>query len=52
MAMPIRETPVLKGKHAERFVRQIEQNKSKPVSRANYEIAKKTYCKIMQKNAP
>ncbi len=50
MAMPIRETPVLKGKHAEKFVLQIERNKNKQVSKANYEIAKNTYDKIMQKH--
>ena len=48
--MPIRETPVLKGKHAEKFVRQIEQNKNKPVSKNNYEVARNTYHKIMQKH--
>ena len=49
MAMPIRETPVLKGKDADRFVRQIERNKDKPVSRKHYEIARNTYLKIMKK---
>lgn len=51
MAMPIRETPILKGKHARKFILQIEDNKNKTVSKQIFERAKSVYCKIMQKQA-
>ena len=37
MARPIMPTPTLKGKAAEKFIRELEANKSKPV----YPSAKK-----------
>lgn len=41
MALPIKETPILTGKAAKEFRRQIE--KTKPLSREEYFRAKKTY---------
>ncbi|MBN1577367.1 MAG: hypothetical protein JW913_12485 [Chitinispirillaceae bacterium] len=49
MAMPIKETPVLEGEDAKRFILQVEKNKNKTVSKKDYEAAKNTFVKIMQK---
>lgn len=49
MAMPIKETPILKGKEAKEFLNRINTNKNRPVSREAYEKAEKAY-KDMQKN--
>ena len=50
MAMPIKETPVLKGRDANRFVKRMCQAESKPVSRAEYERERKVYDQMKQKS--
>lgn len=50
MARPIKETPVLTGKDAQRFAEKIAVNESKKVSRAEYEKVMANYNKI-RKNA-
>ncbi len=46
MARPIKETPVLRGKDAERFQRIIKENESKKVPASDYERAKQAYSSI------
>lgn len=41
MALPIKETPYLKGKDAKRFIKSMDN--PKPVSKEEYERAKKVY---------
>ncbi len=43
MARPIKETPILTGKDAERFQRIIKENENKKVPAADYERAQKAY---------
>jgi hypothetical protein len=50
MAIPIKETPVLKGSDAVRFIEQMHKAESKPAPKKQYELAKKLYEKIQQKN--
>ncbi|MCP5244849.1 MAG: hypothetical protein H6937_02315 [Burkholderiales bacterium] len=46
MATPIKDTPVLYGKDAERFERIIKENESKKVPAADYNRAKEAYKKF------
>lgn len=48
MALPIKETPILKGKDAERFLKNISN--PKPVSKEEYERAKAIYNELKSKN--
>lgn len=43
MARPIKETPVLSGKDAKRFEKQIKSNEKKTVSESEYQRALDTY---------
>ena len=43
MATAIKETPVLKGKDARRFLEDVRKNEHKKVSKEDYERAKKAY---------
>lgn len=43
MARPIKETPVLSGKDAERFELQIKENEKRKASESDYARALKTY---------
>lgn len=43
MARPIKETPILRGKDAERFSRIIKENETKKVPAEDYERARKAY---------
>ncbi|MDR2429008.1 MAG: hypothetical protein LBD62_04305 [Candidatus Margulisbacteria bacterium] len=43
MALPIKETPVLTGKDAERFLRIIEANEKKSLSKEEAFSIKKAY---------
>lgn len=43
MARPIKETPILTGKDADRFQRIIKENEHKKVPVSDYERAKKAY---------
>lgn len=46
MAKPIKETPILLGRDAERFNKIIKENENKKVSAVDYERAAKTYKSI------
>lgn len=48
MALPIKDTPVLTGKDAERFLKNISN--PKPVSKEEYERAKAIYNKLKERN--
>jgi len=48
MAKPIKETPVLKGKDAARFLTKIKGNERKKVSEAEYKRARKNYEEILK----
>ncbi len=48
MALPIRETPILRGKDARRFAENARSAESRPVSKEDYERAKKTYSEMKQ----
>lgn len=43
MALPIRETPILRGKDAERFMRDITRNENRKIPLKDYLRAQKTY---------
>lgn len=43
MARPIKETPILRGKDAERFSRIIKENEKKTVPAADYARAQETF---------
>jgi len=49
MARPIRETPFLKGKDAERFSKILKENESKKVPQEEYQRALSVYDKVMAK---
>jgi hypothetical protein len=49
MALPIKETPVLKGKDAERFIRIAEGNTTKTISRQEMLDTKKAFNILMPK---
>ena len=51
MSLPIKDTPILKGEDARRFIAQMERAKDNPVSREEYERAKKIYYEIKSKSA-
>ncbi|MEJ2255285.1 MAG: hypothetical protein P8Y75_13165 [Nitrospirota bacterium] len=46
MAKPIKETPILHGKDAERFQNKIKENESRKVSRAEYERVMTNYKRL------
>lgn len=43
MAKPIKETPILRGKDAERFKSDTKRNETSSVSRAEYERVRDSY---------
>jgi hypothetical protein len=49
MAMPIKETPVLEGEHAEKFLSHVEKNRKRVVSKKEYKAAENIFLKIMEK---
>jgi hypothetical protein len=52
MALPIKPTPILRGKDAERFERDILRNATDPsrkVSQEHYSRAMKTYSAVMKR---
>jgi hypothetical protein len=49
MALPIQETPILHGEDAERFSENARTAASRPVSREDYDRARKSY-EEMKKN--
>lgn len=48
MAMPIKATPVLKGKEAKEFSARINSNKDRPVSKEASERAVKVYKEMLK----
>jgi hypothetical protein len=46
MAIPIKETPVLKGKNAREFDHDIIANETRKVSSADFNRAQETYNKL------
>lgn len=46
MAMPIKETPILKGKSAVRFQKIIKDNEKKTVKKEDYERATKAFSSL------
>jgi hypothetical protein len=52
MARPIKETPILEGKHSEKFleiVKKNESDKTNRVSRDSYDQSKELYKKVRDK---
>lgn len=49
MARPVKETPVLSGKDAKRFERQIKENEKRQVSEAEYRRAVSTFHSVSVK---
>jgi hypothetical protein len=49
MARPIRETPTLRGKDADRVSRILEENRAKKVPAKDYARAMDIYHKVMDK---
>lgn len=47
MAKPIKETPVLRGKDAVRFMREIAQNENKKASKKEIEEINNSFNRIM-----
>jgi hypothetical protein len=50
MALPIKDTPVLKGRDAIRFIKRMHEADSKPAPRKEFIRMKKTYDLIKQKH--
>lgn len=48
MARPIKETPTLYGKDAERFTKKIKENETKKVSSSEYKRAMENFKKIIK----
>lgn len=46
MARPIKETPVLTGRHARKFDKQTKENEKRKVSESEYRRAMETYNSI------
>jgi hypothetical protein len=51
MARPVKETPVLKGKDALRFEKQIKENETRKVSESEYQRALKTFHSVKVEHA-
>jgi hypothetical protein len=50
MAKPIKETPILYGKNAKRFLKEIKENESKKISNKEYRRAMTIFDKVVKKN--
>jgi hypothetical protein len=48
MALPIRETPILRGKNARKFAENARTASSRPVPKEVYDRAQKTYSEMKQ----
>ena len=46
MAQPIKETPVLTGKHARKFEKELKRNESQKVTTKEYQRAVQAFQKI------
>ena len=51
MARPVKDTPILEEKAAERFDRMVKENENKLVSSSDYNRARETFERI-KKNSP
>jgi hypothetical protein len=51
MAMPIKRTPVLKGRHARDFSKRLHENEKTPVSKEEYKRAEEVYRKVIDKSS-
>lgn len=49
MARPVKETPVLKGKDAEHFEKQVKENERRSVSEEEYRRARETFRRVTSK---
>lgn len=49
MALPIRETPILHGEDAEKFAENAQTAAARPISKEDYDRAKKTYEEMRRK---
>jgi len=47
MALPIRETPILEGEDAKRFIEKAKKALKDPISKEKYERAKTIYNKMI-----
>jgi len=43
MALPIKQTPVLTGKNAKKFIKIMKENEHRSVPKTDYERAQKVY---------
>jgi hypothetical protein len=50
MALPIKETPVLKGRDADRFIKRMCRAETHPAPKKEYDRAKRIYEQMKQKN--
>jgi hypothetical protein len=50
MSLPIRETPILYGEDAQRFIENTKNARKHPISRQDFERAKKIYNNLKVKN--
>jgi hypothetical protein len=50
MALPIKETPVLKGRDAVRFIQRMQKAETDPVASKEFIRAKKIYDLVKHKN--
>ncbi len=50
MAMPIKRTPVLRGREAREFEQRMRADEKRPVPREDYSRAQKVYCKLKAKS--
>lgn len=50
MALPIKETPVLKGRDAVRFIKRMHIAETKPAPKKEFNRAKKLYDMVNKKN--
>jgi hypothetical protein len=48
MAIPIKPTPILKGKEARAFSKKINSNKNKPVSKEEFERISKAFDNVIK----
>lgn len=50
MAMPIRETPILKGKDAKHFHEHMKEAESEAIPKEHYDRARKVYDQMIRKH--
>ncbi len=49
MAQPIKDTPILRGKESDKFLKAVEKKESEKVSTETYVSSKEAYNKIIVK---